>query len=57
MKISEKAEYVARHIEGISRHVDTDAAVRKAQLDKVIELIHAEKEWIDDQIAAEIENL
>ena len=58
MDLQRKIEYVASAVISISRHDDEDVAVRSAALDKVDEIIKAERarmaERVQDRIAEKV---
>lgn len=50
MNIAEKIAYAESHIRSISEHVDEDAQVRFAALDKLVSSISSEKAKIQRQV-------
>jgi hypothetical protein len=57
MNLNEKLTYVDTYVRSISEHTDVDASVRKAALDKVIDLATNAKQVIDSEVAAQIDAL
>lgn len=54
MDLKRKVEIVASAVASISRHDDEDVAVRSHALDKVEELIAAERKAMKDRVAARV---
>lgn len=57
MDLSKKLEYADSHLKSISQHSDVDASVRKAALDRVIDMAQAQKAVIDAEVKAQVEAL
>lgn len=51
MDLKRKLELARSSVESISRHDDLDAQVRHAALDKLVEIIEAERAAIEARIA------
>ena len=56
MKLNRKLEIVWQAVKSISTHTDEDAAVRAAALDRVAEIVAAEKAALDAEVKAGIDS-
>lgn len=54
MDMNRKLEIVQTSIRSVSAHVDIDASVRLAALDRIDDMVEAERVGIKAQLAAEI---
>lgn len=57
MDMRTKIAYIERDIRNISRADDTDSAVRNAALDRVIEIVEAERKEMMERVAKKAEAL
>lgn len=57
MDIKSKIKSVEMHVKMISRADDTDSAVRNAALDKVVEMIEAERAEMMARVGEKVETL
>lgn len=54
MDLQKKLMYTEMHVKGISEHRDVDASVRKAALNKVVDMCARESAKIDQEVAEQV---
>lgn len=57
MNLQKKLSYAEMHVRSISEHSDVDASVRKAAIDKVVDMCTLAKAKIDQEVAKKVEEL
>lgn len=55
MDLNTKLKYCRSHIESVARHDDMDAAVREAALDRIVEMVEAERTAARERLQAKLE--